>query len=627
MSWKGTAILAGMLGVLAGIYLLTDPAGNNGGRSDVRLLAGFTAERLVRFEIARKGEPAYTLERATDALGAHWRIRPVDIPADPDAIQKMIWALDRFRRTGGLDPGRPETAPSLTGLADPRLVVRVELPDASATLRFGQSPPTHTGAVFFQKDGDPKIYLVDLDTFQTFDKGASSLRERRLVRYAPYQVVRVDLERRFWVAREKGRAPVVEYERSTFERVEQGRERGWFLTRPHREKVDDLKVQRLVTDLAGLEVTEFRPSAGGPEEGFAEPEVRYALTLNGHAQPVVVEIGALAPDRRRRYVRVPGTPEVALVEARRCDDLAAERKHLRIDAIYPFTKEAVKTFDLEAPGRGRLRIERRLVKKEGAPFETPVWEVVEPRGIKVDPDRVEPFVADVLHPHQRIQDFLGPQDFKLAGLEPPALTLRIQTEDGKIHVSYFGLGNEGYLRREGLDEVFQVRPEYVRRLLLLELNVLHEEMFNVPREKLREFVFEAKPGALLRPVYYRLRRDEAAGKWIFTDPEHQGREADSDRVRELLAAINYIRAESFIGRGPEASAKFGLTGPTAPALLTIGWEGGPPEGRVLLVSEDQSDKPTHPIYYARFQDSPVVFRISSLLVESLRRPPVAGTKD
>ncbi|MFN3485128.1 MAG: hypothetical protein ACK44W_06565, partial [Planctomycetota bacterium] len=86
-------------------------------------------------------------------------------------------------------------------------------------------------------------------------------------------------------------------------------------------------------------------------------------------------------------------------------------------------------------------------------------------------------------------------------------------------------------------------------------------------------------------------------------------------------------AESFIGRGPEASAKYGLAGPSAPAMLTIGWEGGPPEGRVLLVSEDQSDKPTHPIYYARFQDSPVVFRISSLLVESLRRPPVAGTKD
>jgi hypothetical protein len=622
MSWKGTAILAGVLAVLGGVYLLTDPGRGGAGGGDMRLLAGFTPERLVRFEIARKGEPPYTLERAADALGAHWRLQPADRPADPDAVQKMIWALDRFRRAGGLDPGRPETAPSLTGLSDPRLVVRVELPDASATLRFGQSPPTHTAAVFFQKEGDPKIYLIDLDTFQAFDKAASALRERRLVRYAPFQVVRLDLERRFLVVREKGRPAVVEYERSTFERVEQGAERGWFLTRPHREKVDDLKVQRLITDLAGLEVAEFRPAGDGSEDGFAEPEVRYALTLNGRARPIVVEVGALAPDRRRRHVRVAGSAEVALVEARRCDDLAAERKHLRIDAIYPFTKDAVKTFDLEAPGQGRLRIERRLVKKEGAPFETPVWEVVEPRGIKVDPERVEPFVADALHPHQRIQDFLGPQDLALAGLEPPAVTLRVETQDGRVHTSHFGLRNEGYLRREGADEVFQVRPEYVRRLLLLELNVLHEEMFNVPREKLREFAFEAKPGALIRPVYYRLRLDAASGKWVFADPGHEGKEPDEDRVRELLAAMNYIRAEAFVGRGPEAAAKYGLGGPAAPAALTILWEGGPPEGRVLLVSEDQSDRPTHPVYYARFRDNPVVFRISSLFVESLRRVPL-----
>ena len=622
MSWKGTAVLAGILGILGGIYLLTDPARGGGGGEEVRLLPGFTAERLVRLQVARKGEPAYALERATDALGAHWRIRPADHPADPDAVQKMIWALDRFRRTGGLEPGRPETAPSLTGLSDPRLVLRVELPDASAVFRFGQSPPTHTAAVFFEKEGDPKIYLIDLDTFQAFDKPASALRERRLVRYAPFQVVRLDLERRFLVVRQKDRPAVVEYERSTFERIEQGAERGWFLTRPYREKVDDLKVQRLITDLAGLEVAEFRAAGGEADGGFAEPEVRYTLVLNGHARPVVVEVGAPAEDRRKRYVRVAGAAEVALVESRRCDDLAAERKHLRIDAIYPFTKDAVKTFDLEAPGQGRLRIERRLVKKEGTPFETPVWEVVEPRGVKIDPERVEPFVADVLHPHQRIQDFLGAQDFKLAGLEPPAATLRIETQDGKIHVTHFGLRTEGYMRREGVDEVFQVRPEYVRRLLLLELNVLHEEMFNVPREKLREFAFEARAGALLRPVYYRLRREESSGRWIFTDPANAGKEADEDRVRELLAAMNYIRAEAFVGRGPEAAAKYGLGGPSAPATLTIRWEGGPPEGRVLWVSEDQSDKPTHPVYYARFQDSPVVFRISSLFVESLRRIPV-----
>lgn len=622
MNWKLTVALLAALAVLLGVYLFTDAPGSGTDSGEPRLLAGYTAERLVRIQIARRGEPELSLERGNDAVGPHWRVKgPADHPADADAVQQMLFAMDRFRKTGAMDPGRPETAPALTGLGDPRLVVRLHVPDGAATLRFGNSPPTNTGAVFFQKDDDPKIYLVGTDTLEVYDKPLSAIRSKQLVRYAPYQVVRLELEHKFVVAR-KGQPPAVEYEKSLFERFEQGPERGWYMTRPHKEKVDDLKVQRLAADLAGLAVDEVRPAGDPKAQGFDEPQVRIALTLHGIEKPVTVHFGGPAEGGKKRYVQVPGTGEVALLEMRKFDQLPVQRKHLRSSAVFPFPKDAVKTFTVEARGLGKVRIERKLVRKGNEPVEAPSWEVAEPQGVRIEKDKVEVFVADILI--QQITDFLGAQDPKLAGLDPPAATVTVETRDGRTHVLYFGLTTEGYFRREGVDEIFQVKPQMVRRLKDLELNFLHREIFNVPRASLREFAFESKG---LPPVYYRLKLDAEGKKWAFVDPGNARSPVDEDKVSELLAGLNYIEAQggTFVGKGPEAAAKYRLDERDAPATLTIVYrldEKEPVRQAVVFLSENQSDRELNPVFYARLKDSPFIFQIKPAFVVSLRKPPV-----
>jgi hypothetical protein len=56
--------------------------------------------------------------------------------------------------------------------------------------------------------------------------------------------------------------------------------------------------------------------------------------------------------------------------------------------------------------------------------------------------------------------------------------------------------------------------------------------------------------------------------------------------------------------------------------LRVLWDGGPESGAEFYFSDDLSDKPTKPAYYARRADAPAVFQVNPLLVEHLKRVPV-----
>ncbi|HYE99951.1 MAG TPA: DUF4340 domain-containing protein, partial [Planctomycetota bacterium] len=411
MNWKSTIVLAALFAVALALYLLTGPGTAKPPEDRERVLGGLEIERLTRIEIARRGEPAWFVERATDSVGDHWRVAPpIDRPADAERVKKMIYSTDRFRRGGAIDPASPEAAPAVTGLADPRVVVTFYSGDRKETVRFGKSPPTHSEAVFFQKDGDPSVYLCELDVLQAYDASPADLRVREVLRYAPHQIVKVELKRKFLVAR--GKDPKdrrVEFETSVLEKVEEGPQRGWFLVEPYRERLDDLRVGRLVTDLATLRAEEIRRLDDPKSMGLDVPLVSVALHVKGRPEPLRLDFGDAVEHGKWRAATVPGSGEVLLVPDYRYDALPTERKHLRSDALFPFSRDAVRTFEVEAPGKGRVKIERRETKREGDLVPVVAWELAEPAGLRINKDKVEPFVARIMGGY-RITDFLGPQE-------------------------------------------------------------------------------------------------------------------------------------------------------------------------------------------------------------------------
>src|SRR5437773_5693985 len=201
MSWKMTAAFAVLLGVALGVYVLRAPeagTGPGGGARGGKLMPELIADRVTRIEVLRRGETATTIERAMDSVGDYWRIAPpVDKPADPSLVREMVLGVDRFVNVGGMDPGKPETAPAITGLDEPRLIVTFHGPQQKETIRFGKQPPTNSTAVFLQKEGDPRIYLAAQEVFDAYDKPPLALREKQLVRFDPHRVVKVELKKKF----------------------------------------------------------------------------------------------------------------------------------------------------------------------------------------------------------------------------------------------------------------------------------------------------------------------------------------------------------------------------------------------------------------------------------------------
>lgn len=621
MSWKTTAVLAALLGVSLIVYFAWNPVPPIVTEEERKLL-DITAQDLVRIEIARKGESPVTIERGKDAVGDFWRLAPSGHPADPGAVQKMVFGLERYSRTTGIDSSKPEVAPSITGLEAPRFVVTFHAADRRRTLKFGASPPTNTEVVFFQLEGDPKVYTVEKETAEAFDRPAVQLRSKQLARFVPHAAVEVETAFRFVVSRQ-GQPKTIEYEKSTFERVEEGVERGWFLTRPQREKLDDLVVNRLVTDLAGLAVDSFEPPGNPVIQGLEHPEFIVSIRLFKSPNPVVVHFGGLADGGKKRWVRIPGSGEVGLIPSARYDALPRQRGDFRSKVLYQFSKEMVRTLEVEADGLGRLLIERRETRREGDPVAAVSWEVLEPKGARIRREKVEPYVRDVLA--ARIEEFVGATDFAQIKQDSPLVSMTVETSDlKKQRVLFKAAGNNAWGRKEGVDEVFTVMPSYVKLLQLLDLALLQEEVFNAPRQDLRKIEFDGKFSGNLQPIHYALELDERTGKWAFVDPAFKGTEADPQRVAGFLTMLSFISADGgrFVGRDAETLRKFRLDDLKAPARLTIWHKGGPREGVTILISDNQNPQPALFTYFARRADGPAVFRIVSQLVEALKKPPV-----
>src|SRR5258706_2942164 len=170
-NWRLTAVFGGLFAIFAGVYFFSSPPATTPMKElDNRVLSELTAERVTKIEVDRKSA-ALAFERTTDSVGEYWRIAgPTSHAAEPALVQQMLFGLDRFVKTGGLDPGKPETSPEATGLADPRLTVTFSSAGRREVLRFGKPPASNTTVVFYQHEGDPKFYVVGVDTFEAFNK-------------------------------------------------------------------------------------------------------------------------------------------------------------------------------------------------------------------------------------------------------------------------------------------------------------------------------------------------------------------------------------------------------------------------------------------------------------------------
>jgi hypothetical protein len=613
MNWKVTLVLAVVLVALLAVYLA--PKGEQPPPQDVRLFP-YPDTSVTRVELARPGADPIEVVRED---GTRWRmLKPIARPADPEVLSQMASGLSRFKKADGLKPEDPRAAPSVTGLSQPRLVVALHFGPVRGTLRFGRSPEIDKSVVFYQVEGDPLVYRVQSEIFALYDRTVEQVRARSIARYDGTRAYRVELVRRYLRAGKGGPKP--EEERSVFENIETGAERGWFQTEPYRERLDPDRAAGFVLGLPALIVEKFEPAGDLAAKGLAEPGLAARVFLRGVDKPFEARFGEPVEGGRKIWAHLPDIGEVALLDYRKFTELPRERKHFRVVRIFPFTPEEVREIVVDAPATGRmvLRAREAPVRSQQPGFLEMKWEVVEPSDVKVgDPASVERWVGILVQGHL-VQDFFGAQaDLKPFGLSPPEVKLSVETKDGKKREYGFGVrGNEGFLLKPGLDEIFVVPSALVSHLKRLDLDFRKGVVLQLETGKLREIRFEDRRG--LQPAYYRVVRDVPGGAWKFADEKYKARTVDPDRIADLEQRVGFIDTREWVSRDLADQVKYRLNAKEAPATLEVYWEGGPAAGTRIYLSERLPGGR----YHGRVDGSPFLFLARRELVEALKEPPV-----
>jgi hypothetical protein len=185
-------------------------------------------DQFKEVRIEKDGAPPTVLAR-NDA--GTWQItQPQALPADQDSVKSLVSTLSSVSSDRLIE----EKAQSLKefGLENPPLEAVVTLKDGKThKLLIGEETPTGSG-VFAKTENDPRIFTVASWVKSSIDKGASDLRDKRLLTFDSDKLTRVELQ---------GKGQAVEFGKNAANE--------WQIVKPRPLRADNSQVEDLVRQL------------------------------------------------------------------------------------------------------------------------------------------------------------------------------------------------------------------------------------------------------------------------------------------------------------------------------------------------------------------------------------------
>jgi hypothetical protein len=264
-------LLLALLVTLAGaalwwFELREDAKPGTGDATQTEVFAGLEQDAIEWVEIAQPDGATIRLEKR----GEKWRLaQPIDFAADEFAAGGVASALADLASGSVFDPAaedaalHPEPLESYGLTREPR--VRFAAGGKTFALRLGDPTPV-SGNTYVAAEGDARVFVVPSWQTSSLTKTLQELRETRL----------------FDFEREKLRTIALSWPEGAATLEQKGD--AWRLTAPLDDAADDVAVQSLISDLAGLRAEAFL-DAPPPDAalGFAAPQYRAELTLEGGA--------------------------------------------------------------------------------------------------------------------------------------------------------------------------------------------------------------------------------------------------------------------------------------------------------------------------------------------------------
>lgn len=342
-------------------------------------------------------------------------------------------------------------------------------------------------------------------------------------------------------------------------------EGGWRLTAPVQDRADSARVDRLLQDLlrATVERTYEVPEQDAKEYGLATPVYTLALTLKEKAEPVLLELGDLAPSGLHAYARRPGEGKVLLVPSSVRSQAETRAADLRDKTVLAVERDKVQRITI-ARGTATATLER----------DGKTWRLTGAVRGRADPNRVEDLLRELTG--RGIKEFGAetPGDLRAYGLAPPTSRIALTTDE-KAPPQTLLLGRADKSR----GGVYARRGEGSPVLLLEErvAKAVPERFLDLRDKTLLVFSRDQVEALTLASPKGEVELERTGGKWEIVKPERLP--ADPKEVDRLLSDLTFARAQEFLADPGADVKRFGLI---PPALTVTLKEQGKEPVRLLL---------------------------------------------
>jgi hypothetical protein len=397
MRLRGTlALVAAALALGLYVYLveIRGEAAKQAEESAARTIFAAKPDTVTRLELDTSGGEHALLVRDAN----RWRLEaPVAYPADTEAVDRALRALEKLESTETIEPTPADLAPF--GLGEGRKSVEVHTTEIQKLFLGGNTPVG--GGRYVELEAEPKkLFIVAAGSLTGLTPTLLELRDRRVLRLGEGGANELTVN--------AGGALVVRAQRVGGD---------WQLIEPEAAPGDTEKIKRVIDDLSLARASGFIDAPQSLDKyGLASPLFEVSTLGPGFLERV-----SFGKADGKTYAKRADDPVVLEVNERVVTSVPVTFFDYRAKRVLTLDAEAVRGLELLFPRENRSH----RLKREGQ-----VWTAEEP-GIELKPVPVE----DALYALASLQasglEESSPDRAKL-GLDPALATLRAFDEKGAL---------------------------------------------------------------------------------------------------------------------------------------------------------------------------------------------------
>lgn len=393
-------------------------------------LFDFDPAQVTGLTVTAKGEQTTLVRQGSD-----WVLtRPVEAPADPEAVAAVLQRVQALRSKGEVEPAATELA--RYGLAPPAVRLELDLGGKAVGVSLG-AENTFSGTQYAQLLGQPAVIQVEGSHDAVLSRGSFDLRDKHLVRVDPARVQRLTVDAR-------SRHLVLER-----------RAGGWQLLEPTAMAADGDAVAQLLGVLTGVRAEAIASETGADPAryGLDSPVARLGATLED-GRTLELSFGEASPDGSPQLF-ARATPGKAIARVPRGASLPLDVDLAALEDKTLARVERAEVAALELGQGQRAIVLKRERALDGGASER--WVELAPHGGRVRPEKIDALLALLgnLSATARVPD--AGSDLKSLGLSPPENRIAAQDRAGQTLAEVkLGTAHAGqvYAQRAGDARVF-----------------------------------------------------------------------------------------------------------------------------------------------------------------------------